>query len=152
MKTEIFILTQTETDLPAVAEQIVVGQAHVPTLIAIGRERVGEFRPERPGLLDVHFDIDGSVRESIYRDLALVVDTDVSHQMILDIIKGFSLISEVRLFDVYSGKQVAAGKKSLAYRLVYQSPTHTLTDEEVNKVEMQILKKLSDKLGATLRG
>ncbi len=89
---------------------------------------------------------------SINRDLALVVDADVSHQMILDIIKGFSLISEVKLFDVYSGKQVASGKKSLAYRLVYQSPTHTLTDEEVNKVEEQILKKLSDKLGAVLRG
>ncbi len=89
---------------------------------------------------------------SIYRDLALVVDTGVSHQMIADIINGFSLVSEVRLFDVYSGKQVAAGKKSLAYRLVYQSPTHTLTDEEVNKVQEQILKKLTDKLGAVLRG
>jgi phenylalanyl-tRNA synthetase beta chain len=89
---------------------------------------------------------------SIYRDLALVVDAGVSHQMILDIIKRVSLISEVRLFDVYSGKQVAPGKKSLAYRLVYQSPTHTLTDEEVNKVQEQILKRLTDKLGATLRG
>lgn len=88
---------------------------------------------------------------SIYRDLALVVDANVSHQMILDVIKGFSLISEVRLFDVYSGKQVAPGKKSLAYRLVYQSPTHTLTDDEVNKVQEQILKKLTGKLGSTLR-
>jgi len=89
---------------------------------------------------------------SINRDLALVVDAGVSHQMILDIIKGFSLISEVRLFDVYSGKQVAPGKKSLAYRLVYQSPAHTLTDEEVNRVQAQILKRLTDKLGAVLRG
>jgi phenylalanyl-tRNA synthetase beta chain len=87
-----------------------------------------------------------------YRDLALVVDAGVSHQNILDIIQSFSLISEVRLFDVYSGKQVVPGKKSLAYRLVYQSPTHTLTDEEVNEVQVQILKRLADKLGATLRG
>ncbi len=89
---------------------------------------------------------------STIRDLALVVDTEVTHQRILEIIKGFSLISDVILFDVYSGKQVAAGKKSLAYRLVYQSPTHTLTDEEVNKVEEQILKRLTGELGATLRG
>ncbi|MBN1177388.1 MAG: phenylalanine--tRNA ligase subunit beta [Dehalococcoidales bacterium] len=88
----------------------------------------------------------------IIRDLALVVDADVTHRQILDIIKGFSLISEVVLFDVYSGKQVAAGRKSLAYRLVYQSPTHTLTDEEVNKVEEQVLKRLTAELGATLRG
>jgi phenylalanyl-tRNA synthetase beta chain len=87
----------------------------------------------------------------IIRDLALVVDADVTHRQILDIIESFSLISEVVLFDVYSGKQVAAGRKSLAYRLVYQSPTHTLTDEEVNKVEEQVLKKLTAELGATLR-
>ncbi len=86
------------------------------------------------------------------RDLALVVDAGVTHRKIMDIIQSFSLISEVILFDVYSGKQVAAGKKSLAYRLVYQSPTHTLTDEEVNKVEEQILKRLNAELGATLRG
>ena len=87
-----------------------------------------------------------------YRDLALVVSTGVSHQEIMDIIQGFSLVSEVRLFDVYSGQQLAPGKKSLAYRLVFQSPTHTLTDEEVNKVQVQILKRLADRLGATLRG
>lgn len=86
------------------------------------------------------------------RDLALVVDADVTHQKITDIIKGFSLVSEVQLFDVYAGKQLPAGKKSLAYRLVYQSPDKTLTDETVNKVEEQILKRLSKELGATLRG
>jgi phenylalanyl-tRNA synthetase beta chain len=88
----------------------------------------------------------------IIRDLALVVDAEVTHQSVLDIIQSFSLISEVALFDVYSGRQVATGKKSLAYRLVYQSPTHTLTDEEVNKVQGQILKRLTAELGATLRG
>ncbi len=87
----------------------------------------------------------------IIRDIALVVDAAISHRQIIDIIKGFSLISDVNLFDVYSGKQVAEGKKSLAYRLVYQSPTHTLTDEEVNKVQEQLLVRLSKELGATLR-
>jgi phenylalanyl-tRNA synthetase beta chain len=85
------------------------------------------------------------------RDLALVVDAGITHQRVLDIINSFPLISEVVLFDVYSGKQVAAGKKSLAYRLVYQSPTHTLTDEEVNRVQEQILARLTKELGATLR-
>ena len=86
------------------------------------------------------------------RDLALVVDADVTHRSITDIIKGFSLVSEVQLFDVYAGKQLPEGKKSLAYRLVYQSPDKTLTDETVNKVEEQILKRLTKELGATLRG
>jgi phenylalanyl-tRNA synthetase beta chain len=86
------------------------------------------------------------------RDLALVVDADVTHQQVVDIINDFSLVNRVRLFDVYSGQQVAPGKKSLAYRLVYQSPSHTLTDEEVNRVQEQILKRLAKELGATLRG
>jgi phenylalanyl-tRNA synthetase beta chain len=89
---------------------------------------------------------------NITRDLALVVDTGVTHQQVLDIVRSFSLITEVVLFDVYSGKQIDAGKKSLAYRLVYQSPTHTLTDAEVNKVQEQVLKRLTAELGATLRG
>ncbi len=88
---------------------------------------------------------------SIIRDIALVVDAAITNRQIWHIIKGFSLVSEVVLFDVYSGKQVAAGKKSLAYRLVYQSPEHTLTDEEVNKVQEQILSRLAKELGATLR-
>ena len=57
----------------------------------------------------------------------------------------------VDVFDVYSGEQVPPGKKSLAYRLTYQSRDHTLTDKEVNKVQEQILKKLEKELGATLR-
>jgi phenylalanyl-tRNA synthetase beta chain len=88
---------------------------------------------------------------STVRDMALVVDANVTNQQILDIIKDFKLISKIELFDVYAGKQVAEGKKSLAYRLVYQSPDHTLTDEEVNKVQEQVTAKLAKELGATLR-
>ncbi len=82
----------------------------------------------------------------------MIVDVSVSHQQAVDIIQSFPLVKDVTIFDVYSGKQVPAGKKSLAYRIAYQSPAHTLTDEEVNKVQEQILKKLSQQLGATLRG
>jgi phenylalanyl-tRNA synthetase beta chain len=88
---------------------------------------------------------------SIIRDLALVVDANVTNQQILDIFRGFPLIANVKLFDVYSGKQVAMGKKSLAYSLEYQSPNNTLTDETVNKVQEQVLARLTKELGATLR-
>jgi phenylalanyl-tRNA synthetase beta chain len=88
---------------------------------------------------------------SVIRDIALVLDSNVTHKQIIDIINKFSLVNEVTLFDVYSGKQVEAGKKSLAYRLIFQSAEHTLTDIEVDKVLEQILKKLEGALGATLR-
>jgi phenylalanyl-tRNA synthetase beta chain len=85
------------------------------------------------------------------RDVALVVDTEITHQQVEASIRSFPLISQVDIFDVYAGEQVPPGKKSLAYRIVYQSSTHTLTDEEVNEVQHQILDKLSSELGATLR-
>jgi len=88
---------------------------------------------------------------AVMRDLALVLDEGVSHKQVMDIIKGFSLVKKAVLFDVYSGKQVAAGKKSLAYSLTFQSPDHTLTDIEVDKVLEAILMKLQTELGAALR-
>ncbi|MDD5190691.1 MAG: phenylalanine--tRNA ligase subunit beta [Dehalococcoidales bacterium] len=86
------------------------------------------------------------------RDMALVMDIGVTNQQVLDIFKGLSLITQVTLFDVYVGGQIPAGKKQLAYRLTYQSPNRTFTDDEVNKIQQQILKKLSAELAATLRG
>jgi phenylalanyl-tRNA synthetase beta chain len=89
---------------------------------------------------------------AIVRDIAIVVGTDVAHRRVLDILKGFPLVKQVALFDVYSGEQVPPGKKSLAYRLTYQSSAKTLTDEAVNQVQGQILQRLAKELGATLRG
>ena len=89
---------------------------------------------------------------SVVRDMALVVDAGIAHQKIVDIIKGFPLIEAVAIFDVYSGGQVPRGKKSLAYRITFQSPATTLIDDEVNEVQQQILDKLLKELGATLRG
>ena len=89
---------------------------------------------------------------AIVRDLALVVDIGITHQKVQNIIKSLPLVNQVSIFDVYSGEQVPPGKKSLAYRVTFQSPSHTLTDEEVNRVQQQILDKLSSELGATLRG
>ncbi|MEE8413989.1 MAG: phenylalanine--tRNA ligase subunit beta, partial [Dehalococcoidales bacterium] len=80
---------------------------------------------------------------AIIRDMALVLDNGIAYQKIVDIIKTFPLVEQVEIFDVYSGEQVSPGKKSLAYRVIFQTMTHTLTDEEVNKVERQILDRLS---------
>lgn len=88
---------------------------------------------------------------AVDRDIALVVDAGVTNQQVQDIIGGFSLVNRVALFDVYSGGQVPPGKKSLAYRITFQSRSQTLTDEAVDQVQQQLLDKLSEKLGATLR-
>ncbi len=88
---------------------------------------------------------------AIVGDIAVVVDAGITHQKIQNIIKSFPLVNRVTIFDVYIGEQVPPGKKSVAYRVVFQSPDHTLTDEEVTRVQQQIMDKLSQELGATLR-
>jgi phenylalanyl-tRNA synthetase beta chain len=75
----------------------------------------------------------------------------MAHQKIQGIITSFPLVAQVSIFDVYAGGPVPPGKKSLAYKIAFQSPTHTLTDEEVNGVQQQILDKLSQELGTVLR-
>jgi len=88
---------------------------------------------------------------SVTRDIALVVDEQMSYRTVENIIQGFPLVTEVTLFDLYRGKQVSEGRKSFAIRIVYQSPKHTLTDEEVDRTHEQMLGKLNQELGATLR-
>jgi phenylalanyl-tRNA synthetase beta chain len=85
------------------------------------------------------------------RDIALLVDERTAYQQICAIIQDFPLVNSVTLFDLYVGEQVPAGKKSFAFRVVYQSSTRTLTDEEVDKVQQQILERLERELGAALR-
>jgi len=89
---------------------------------------------------------------STSRDIALLVDEKVTYQQICSIVQGFSLVNSVVLFDFYLGEQVPAGKKSLAFRIIYQSFTHTLTDNEVDKLQQQIIDRLRNELGAVLRG
>jgi phenylalanyl-tRNA synthetase beta chain len=90
----------------------------------------------------------------ILEDIALVVDDAVSAGAVADTIReaGGPLLAAVRLFDVYQGPQVAAGKKSLAFSLAFQAPERTLTDAEIEKEKTRILAAVAERLGARLRG
>jgi phenylalanyl-tRNA synthetase beta chain len=88
---------------------------------------------------------------SVTRDIALVIDEQVSYGKVEEIIQSFPLVTKVTLFDLYRGEQIAEGKKSFAIRIVYQSPSQTLTDEEVDQTQEQMLARLHQELGATLR-
>lgn len=90
---------------------------------------------------------------AVTRDLAVLVDEEILVQDIEEIIKkqGGKILESVKLFDVYQGKQIPEGKKSIAYALIYRGENKTLTDNEVNKVHDKIVKTLEFKLGAELR-
>ena len=86
-----------------------------------------------------------------YRDFALTVNTDVPSAKIKTIMEGHDLVVRASLFDVYSGGEIPAGKKSVAYRLIFQSSSGTLTAEQVNQAQEDILGNLQRQVGAELR-
>lgn len=90
---------------------------------------------------------------AITRDIAMLVKDEVLVKSIEDIIKqkGGKLIEAINLFDVYKGKQIQEGYKSVAYSIVYRAADHTLTDEEINSSMKKILSTLEHDLSAVLR-
>ena len=89
----------------------------------------------------------------VERDIAIVVDEDVSGGDILDTVKnaGGSVLREAEIFDVYRSKAIGEGKKSVAVNMIFRADDRTLTDEEMSERMDKILAKLKDKLGAVLR-
>lgn len=90
---------------------------------------------------------------AVTRDLAVLAPEQVEAETIIALIKekGRGWLQQVRLFDLYQGKQIEAGFKSLAFALTWQAEDRTLTDEEVNSLHQEILLSLSEKAGAQLR-
>lgn len=90
---------------------------------------------------------------AVMRDLALLVDEDVTNAQVVAAIreKGGAFLEHVRLFDVYTGAHLPAGKKSLAYTLVYHDQHETLKEDMVNEAQKKVEKNLEDKLGAKIR-
>ena len=90
---------------------------------------------------------------AVLQDLAVVVDEAIPASAVQSLIAkaGGFLLKEVRLFDIYRGEPVPAGKKSLAYALTFQAPDKTLRDAIVAKQVQRIVKELETELKAELR-
>ena len=94
-----------------------------------------------------------SIYPTVERDLSILIDSMVPFGQINETIQknaGKSLVYS-RLYDIYEGKSIASGKKSLTFRLVFQNKTRTLTEKEIDKDFRRILKGLEDAYNATLR-
>jgi phenylalanyl-tRNA synthetase beta chain len=89
----------------------------------------------------------------VLEDIAVILDVAVPAARVEALIResgGPSLV-DVRLFDLYRGEQIGAGRKSLAYALTYQAADKTLTDEDAAAIRNRIVKRLEQDLGARLR-
>lgn len=87
------------------------------------------------------------------RDIAVIISDDIPVRKIEDIIRKTktNIIEEYKLFDVYKGKQVKEGCKSVAYSISFRASDRTLTDAEVNEVMESIVTELKKQLNAELR-
>jgi len=90
---------------------------------------------------------------SVSRDLSIVTEDSLEAEKVTEAIWTFkqAFIEEVTLFDLYRGAPIPEGKKGLSYRIRYQAPDRTLTDEEVNRYHEEIISRLRDRFNAELR-
>ena len=134
----------------------VLGEMQPDTLEAFGVERaVALFEldlaallaamPERRGVEPV------SRFPAVEQDLALVVDEDVAAGELQSRIEQSRLVAEARVFDVYRGEQLPAGKKSIAFAIRYQARDRTLTTEDANREQGRLVNRLARELGAEQR-
>lgn len=136
----------------------IVGEVH-----PAAAQKFGAAQRNYVGMIDIEPLIAGAVVKTEYkplpkfpavtRDIAMLVDDGILVRQIEQLIasKAGKILEEIKLFDVYKGKQVPEGKKSVAYSITFRASDRTLTDEDVGKAMGEIVKALAAKLGAQLR-
>lgn len=89
----------------------------------------------------------------VKKDLAVLVKKDIQAQDLIKTIKnnGGKLLLDTKVFDLYDGKGIKEGDKSIAFSLTFGAQDRTLVDEEINSCIDKIIKGLENKHGATLR-
>ena len=129
---------------PSVKEKYAIGDSAVI---------VGDFDLEKLRALNPTYGIvPVSEFPPVYEDIAVIVDESEPAARVEALIRqtGGKTVRDVRLFDVYRGEQIGAGRKSLAYSLTYQS-NKTMTDAEAAAIRNKIVKRLENEIGAKLR-
>lgn len=90
---------------------------------------------------------------AVTRDIALLLKAEISHKEVVAAIEaaGMKRLTDIKLFDVFSGEKLGLGMKSMAYTLTFQNPEDTLEDEEVARYMEKIQKSLEVTIGAEVR-
>ncbi|NJP41754.1 phenylalanine--tRNA ligase subunit beta [Oscillospiraceae bacterium HV4-5-C5C] len=128
--------TAREFDVP---EQTAVLQLQLPVILAQATSlRKQKPLPKFPAVL---------------RDIAVVVNKEIEAGSLLAAIRqaGSPILSSAKVFDVYTGKPIASGQKSIAFELAFRKPDKTLTEDEVNEKMNHILNVLKERFEAKLR-
>lgn len=136
------------------------GELHPKVLKALGvKGRVMAFElfvenipmPKKKGT--ARPSLNASSFQSVERDFAFLLDSDVKAEAIIKAARGAdrNLITEVTIFDLYAGKGIEDGKKSLAFSITLQPTKATLTDEEIEAVSKKVVDAVEKATGGSLR-
>ena len=89
---------------------------------------------------------------AIYRDITIIIDRRIETQTVLEAVENIheDLVQNLHLFDVFEGDPIAAGKKSVSFRITYRSSDKTLEDDDVNDLHKSITDRLLRAFDATL--
>lgn len=134
-----------------------VGQIHPATASAYDLKETYAFEIDFEAIIDAPKEIITQQPipkfPGVSRDVALLVDETVTHQQIVKTIteNGGKFLKDVHLFDIYQGKGIEDGKKSVAYSMSFLNPEATLVDEDINKAFSKLVTALETECGATIR-
>jgi len=136
---EIGLLAKAIADKLDIKQKVYLAEMSLSNLIEKSRPLI-EFRP-----LPIY--------PAAPRDLAIVVSESVKASEIVAVVKGAagSLAEDVSIFDLYQGKQIEVGKKSLAISITYRSPEGSLSAEQVERQQQVVISHLKNKLNAEIR-
>ncbi|QOD37917.1 phenylalanine--tRNA ligase subunit beta [Candidatus Wolbachia massiliensis] len=108
-------------------------------------ENIGNLPVNRKRFIDYKY-------QNVKRDFAFIINKDVETGKIINIVKRSSeLITEVLVFDIYHGNNIEPNKMSIALSVTFCSPTHTLTEEEIQKESSTIVNLVCENTGGSLR-
>jgi phenylalanyl-tRNA synthetase beta chain len=126
----------------------VFGLPETPTILA--DLDVNALRGAVSGAAEV---VDPPRFPAVVEDVAVIVNEDVPAAQVEQTVlrSGGNLLHGARLFDVYRGEQIGAGKKSLAFSLTYQADDRTLTDKDIEKPRAKIIRAVEGQLGGSIR-
>ncbi|MGO2278179.1 MULTISPECIES: phenylalanine--tRNA ligase subunit beta [unclassified Psychrobacter] len=127
--------TAKQLDLPATW----VAQLSLAPLLTVAREQQAITTPSK--------------FPQVRRDIAILVDSDISLQTLETTVRAAAgdMLTDLWLFDVYQGDKVPAGQRSLAFALIWQDSTQTLSDEAVKTATDKVVQALTDQHSVQLR-
>ncbi len=151
---------------PGSAVELCAGDAALGTLALVNRRIRKEWRMGDPvavveldvppllaRAMAVRACVDVPMYPSVSRDVAMVVAEGVSHEAVVRVIRAAAPpeLEAIELFDVFKGPSIGAGRRSVAYSLVYRSAARTLTDDEANGYHDIVKAALRKELAAEIR-